>query len=115
MATSSTESVIKYRPYLSLAEIDALLFAIDSRDLTGGQVEADIKSATMALLKTKTLAELGLQSAAYKTSPRPTLVDKLGFGTDSISPPLKAVELPDFGALMNELSILQTPADGESQ
>jgi succinylarginine dihydrolase len=83
MATSSTESIIKYRPYLSLAEISALLNILDTVEVN--ESTKDLESAAQALLKTKTLAELGLQSAAYKTNPRPTLVDKLGFGTDSVA------------------------------
>lgn len=109
MATSSTESVIKYRPYLSLNEISALLFVLDTVEIN--ETTKDLESAAQALLKTKTLAELGLQSAAYKTNPRPTFFDKLGFSASTgVSTEEKQALLPptDFDAMMAELQ--QIPA-----
>lgn len=113
MATSSTESVIKYRPYLSLNEISALLSVLDTVEIN--ETTKDLESAAQALLKTKTLAELGLQSAAYKTNPRPTFFDKLGFSASTgastgASFEEKQALLPptDFDAMMAELQ--QIPA-----
>jgi len=98
----------KYRPYLSMEEMDALINAAvflaeyqnpDSPMTMPAPTDA-LLTAQASLLKTKTLASLGLQKEAYKTNPRPTLTDRLGFG---VSTEMPAVPM-DFDAMMQDLA-----------
>lgn len=73
------EPITKYRPYLSLAEITELIALIEEEEFFPSGIKEELQSARTSLLKTKTLAELNLASAAYTTNPRPTLSEKLGF------------------------------------
>ena len=111
----ATNPITKYRPYLSMEEMDALIDAAifrgqyaDSEIETGlPQVPDALITAQASLLKTKTLASLGLQKEAYKTNPRPTMLDKLGFG-DPVEQIPSIKQAPDFSNLMSQLGINTT-------
>jgi len=118
----ATTPIPKYRPYLSMAEIDAILELVRVAENvfeTMSRCDEHVTSAAQALLKTKTLASLGLQKEAYKTNPRPSLTDRLGFGisgaaAEDVQPNNPAIP-PDFNALMEELStVIVIPSPGES-
>lgn len=115
----ATTPIPKYRPYLSMEEMDALIDAAvflaqyqnpDAQMTVPTPTDALI-SAQASLLKTKTLASLGLQKEAYKTNPRPTMLDKLGFGDPTEQIPALNRPLPDFSSLMEELTNMPNPGE----
>lgn len=88
---------LKYRPYLSLAELNALLNCIDG-DFSSGKTA--LLTAKRSLQKMKLSAEMEIATSAYKTNPRPTMEEKLGFPTMH-----KQSDAPiDFDAMLNEIA-----------
>ncbi len=73
----SPKTETKYRPYLSLPEIEYLLNLIQSDGEKGLSLAISIhKSLKQLQLK----AAVGIASGSYQTKPRATFTDKLGFG-----------------------------------
>jgi hypothetical protein len=93
----------KYRPYLSLAEMNAILNAIDGDFSTGNKVA--LMGAKRAIHKMKLAAEAELVNASYTTNPRPPLLDRLGFEvTGQVDIPVRIKEdVPDFGTMMSQI------------
>ena len=56
-----------------------------------------------SLMKTKVMAESGLKSTDYVSTPRATLNDKLGFGSAG-SARSEPLETPDFNSMMDTLT-----------
>ena len=111
----ATTPITKYRPYLSVEEMDAIIALIDNEETFPSGTTDAMKTARDALMKTRTLASLGLQKEAYKTNPRPTLSDRLGFSVSSEqeTPANQAAITPDFNSLMEELSAIAAPNQPE--
>ena len=92
----------KYRPYLSLEEISALITLAESFPTESPIMQRAISSLT----KTKILAEHGVKTSAYITNPRKSMEQKLGFFTGEMQ-----TESPDFDTMMESL----TSANPENQ
>ena len=93
-----SKQVPKYRPYLSLEEIQALLDLLEPVE----NKTPTLLSSQASLLKTHTLASLSLKGAAYVTNPRKTLSEKLDFT------PTVPISVPDFSEMLDSLENLKT-------
>ena len=85
----------KFRPYLSLEEISALITLAESFPTESPIMQRAISS----LMKTKILAENGIKTSAYITNPRKSIEQKLGFFTGKL-----LTESPDFDSMMESLT-----------
>ena len=110
--TIKKTAIMKYRPYLSLPEIGALINlcsdAICAEIQPGREVLIEIKSALKSLMKTKMSVDLEIAPAAYAATPRTSLEQKLGFDI-----PIK--NAPDFSSMMDSLSAAQQSVSQLSQ
>ena len=94
----------KFRPYLSLEEITALITLAESFPTESPIIQRAIAS----LSKTKILAEHGIKSASYVTNPRKSIEQKLGFFTGEMQ-----TESPDFDTMMESLTSANSAQEAE--
>lgn len=111
--------VQKFRPYLSMEEMDVLLECITSAlcevPAPGLERMQVLKSAARSIMKVKISADVGITNPAYITNPRPDLNARLGFtgfGTDP------GENKPDFDQMFESLGLIDsssssTQTDGE--
>ena len=90
---NSPIKIPKFRPYLSLEEISALIVLAE----TFPSESPVMNRAVASLMKTKILAENGIKTASYITNPRKSLSAKLEFSCP-------AFDSPDFNAMMDALT-----------